>query len=116
MKKWFTYMSQVFCDEKTGQMSFITPQTRFEKTSRLLQEFLNFHENHPEVYEEYKKDILDAFNSGRNLYSIYVVRENNRWSTKRKISNNHAPYYARLFIEEYPEYKSFFRLRPIKKD
>lgn len=109
-------MSQTFCDEKTGQYSFLPPQDRFDKTSKLWQEFLTFHKNHPEIYVEYKLSILDALREGRNIYSIYAIRENDRWTTKRRINNNHAPYYARLFIEEYPEYKSFFRLRATKKD
>lgn len=106
----------MFCDEKTGQLNFLSPQPMFDKTSKLWQEFLDFHGKHPEVYEDFKKDIINAFRSGRKLYSVYVVKENNRWNSKRKINNNHTPYYTRLFIEEYPEYKSFFRLRCIKAD
>lgn len=106
----------MFCDEKTGQLSFVSPQPKFEKSSKLWQQFLDFHRNHPEVYEEYKKGILDAFRSGKDLYSIYALRENDRWDCKRKINNNHSPYYARIFVEEYPQYKSFFRLRTVKKD
>lgn len=106
----------MFCDEKTGQLSFIATAPVFEKTSRLWQQFLEFHKNHPEVYEEYKKDIMEILKSGCDLYSAYLVRENDRWNSKRKINNNHTPYYARLFIEEFPQYKSFFRLRSIKKE
>jgi hypothetical protein len=106
----------MFCDEKTGQMSFVAPAPKFDKTSRLWQEFLIFHKNHPEVYEKYKQEIIDAFRSGKDLYSVQVIMENNRWNERRKIKNNHAPYYARLFIEENPQYKGFFRLRSVKKD
>lgn len=106
----------MFCDEKTGQMSFLTPEPKFDKTSRLWKDFLIFHETHPEVYEKYKEEIINALMSGRELYSVQVIMENNRWDGRRKINNNHATYYARLFIEENPQYKGFFRLRSIKKD
>lgn len=109
-------MSQIFCDEKTGQYSFVPPSEKFDKTSRLWKDFLIFHKSHPEIYEEYKLSILGAVKQGRDIYSIYAIRENDRWNRRRIINNNHAPYYARLFIEEYPEYKSFFRLRKIKKE
>lgn len=106
----------MFCDEKTGQMSFVSPKAAFDKKSRLWQQFLIFHKSHPEIYEEYKKYIMNILQEGRDLYSAYLLRESDRWNSKRKINNNHTPYYARLFIEEHPEYKSFFRLRSVKKD
>ena len=30
-----------------------------------------------------------------------------------KINNNHAPYYARHFMEQNPEHKGFFRTRRV---
>jgi hypothetical protein len=105
-----------YCDEKTGQLSFMPMRSGFDKSTRLWKEFLEFHKNNPHIYENYKQEILSAISSGRELYSISMITEHNRWDKKFRISNNHRAYYARLFIEENPQYKGFFRLRPIKTE
>jgi hypothetical protein len=105
----------MFIDEKTGQMSFVEPRPQFDKSTRLWKEFLDYHSAHPEVYEHYKLEILNAIASGRDLYSSKIINEHNRWDRNYKISNNHTAYYARIFVEENPQYKGFFRFRPIKQ-
>ena len=105
-----------YCDEKTGQLSFTPMQPSFDKTTRLWKEFLDFHKDNPHIYANYKEEILKAIDSGRRGYSISIITEHSRWDRKYKISNNHRAYYARLFIEENPQYQGFFRLRPIKEN
>ncbi|HWY79567.1 MAG TPA: hypothetical protein VNW29_04365 [Candidatus Sulfotelmatobacter sp.] len=106
----------MFCDEKTGQFYLVPPHIKFEKKSRLWEQFLEFHENHPEIYENYKNEILKAINQGREIYSISIITEHHRWDRRYKISNNHRAYYARIFVEEFPEYKNFFKFKSIKND
>ena len=106
----------MFVDEKTGQLSFIEPQPQFDKGTRLWQEFLKFHAANPHIYEHYKEEILKAIQSGRDVYSISIITEHNRWDKSFRISNNHRAYYARMFVEENPQYISFFRFRPIKQE
>lgn len=111
-----TPLARVFTDKKTGQLSFFELSEHFDKSTRLWQEFMDFHTNNPCIYERYKEEIVKAINDGREMYSISIITEHHRWDKKYKMSNNHRAYYARLFIEDHPEYKSFFRLRPIKQD
>ncbi len=104
----------MFVDEKSGQLSFFESPAMFNKDTRLWREFLQFHSANPQIYEDYKKSIFEAIHLGRKNYSISLLTEHNRWDRSYKISNNHRAYYARMFVEENPQYKSFFRLRPIK--
>lgn len=106
----------MYCDEKTGQISFIEPSVEFNKETRLWREFLSFHESNPHVYEQYKNETIEAIANGREAYSSKLITEHNRWDRKFKISNNHTAYYARIFIEENPQYENFFRLRPIRRE
>jgi len=106
----------MYCDEKTGQLSFTEPKIVFNKETRLWKNFLEFHTANPHIYEYYKEKIHKAVQSGRDVYSIQLITEENRWEKRYRISNNHTAYYARLFIEENPQYKSFFKLRPVKRD
>lgn len=105
----------MFVDEKTGQLSFVEPKKEFNKNSRLWQKFLTFHNSNPHIYEKYKEEILKAIQSGREIYSISIITEHNRWDKKYRINNNHAAYYSRIFIEENPQYSGFFKIRPIKE-
>lgn len=106
----------MFVDKKTGQLSLFEVKEDCDKNTRLWKEFMAFHNKHPHIYESFKERIFEAIKEGRDLYAMQTITENDRWDKKFRISNNHAAYYARLFIEDFPDYKSFFRLRPIRKD
>ncbi|CAB4133894.1 hypothetical protein UFOVP264_59 [uncultured Caudovirales phage] len=108
--------TKTYCDEKTGQLSFVPLEASYNKNTRLWREFLEFHSSNPHIYANYKSEILKAIDSGRKVYSISMITEQNRWDRKYSINNNHRAYYARLFIEEHPQYQGFFRLRPIKEN
>jgi len=98
-----------------GQMSIFEEQVRFVKEGDMWKRFQEFHKVYPEVYENFKERIQTKFNTKKKI-SSYIVRENIRMSEDVKIDNNFAPYYLRVFIEEYPQFKRFFRLRTLKKD
>ncbi|HLT41926.1 MAG TPA: hypothetical protein VKZ95_04410 [Sphingobacteriaceae bacterium] len=106
----------MYIDEK-GQYSFVEPNLSYSKDTRLWREFLEFHNRHPEVYDVFEEEVLKASNSGRQKYSIYIIREEVRWKLRKKFkfNNNFAPYYARVFVEKHPKLKELFNFRPIKK-
>lgn len=93
---------------------FIDPKPEFDKSGGLWEEFLEFHNSHPEVYETFKKEIFEAIQRGSEVSSIQLMTEHGRWRSGYKINNNHSAYYSRIFIEENPQYKSFFRIRKLK--
>lgn len=106
----------MYCCEKTGQLSFVEPMTECPKNTRLWRKFLEYHSANPNVYEFYKQQTLEAINSGRELYSSKAINEYARWNSDYRVGNNYTAYYARLFIEDHPQYKGFFKLRAIKTE
>lgn len=87
---------------------------------RLEWDFLKFHDQHPEVYELLKRFALEAIAAGRQQLSIALITERIRWETsviggnEFKLNNNHRSFYARMFMDEFPQYEGFFRTRKQK--
>ena len=78
--------------------------------------FEEFNDEHPEVYEGFKRFALKAMGF-RKHYSADAVLHALRWETmiesgeEFKINNNWSSFYARKFMKECPSYEGFFRLR-----
>lgn len=88
--------------------------------TRLEQDFADFHEKNPKVYELFKRFTFEAIRRGHKHFSSDAVVHRIRWETSVvtttadvdwKINNNLTPYYARKFMQDYPMYKGFFRTR-----
>jgi len=94
----------------------------------MLQKFLEYHNNNPKVYELFKRFTTEVREAGWMQYSARAVIHRIRWHTditirhsplddeKFKICNNHSPFYARMYMEEHPEYPEMFRLRQAVAD
>lgn len=104
-----------YCDEDTGQLSFLPILEKFDKEGEKWNRFLEFHKQNPNVYENFKNRILDLLPSSTRI-SSYFVRECIRANAKIKISNDFTPYYARTFIEEFPHLKGLFVLKKLKRE
>ena len=88
-------------------------------TSKLYAEFLAYHEANPRVYELVKRFASEAIAARHRRFGIAMIWERVRWEVmvKRtapivKMPNNHRAYYARLWLEDHPEYNGkdpFFR-------
>jgi hypothetical protein len=79
-----------------------------------------FDREHPEVWKMFVQFTLDRIYRGFDNYSVNGVFERIRWECAEpsytegeefKLNNNHRPFYARRFMEEYPRYDEFFRTR-----
>jgi len=86
-------------------------------------QFLKFHPKNPKVYELFKKFTFEAIAAGHKNLSAYLIVNRIRWETNVvttdknfKIDNNLIPYYARVFANEYPEHKGFFRTKPLSPE
>ncbi len=85
----------------------------------LEDKFVEFHVKNPDVYALFKKFAFEALKAGRKRLSTKLIIERIRWESyiktqqtdEFKINNNHTAYYARLFMEDYPQYKDFFATR-----
>ena len=97
-----------------------TMKTRHDE---MLEQAKKYHAEHPEVWDAFVDFTFDRIKKGYNNYSVYSIMERIRWDmgqiggdgiTEFKIGNNHRPFYARWFMEQYPEHAGFFRTRQQK--
>tara|TARA_R100001244_G_scaffold54818_1_gene47180 strand:- start:967 stop:1332 length:366 start_codon:yes stop_codon:yes gene_type:complete len=81
--------------------------------------FAEFHSEHPDVYQWVTQFTFELIDRGYENYSIDGVLMRVRWekdiyydtSVGFKINNNFSAFYARMFMEEYPDHEGFFRTR-----
>ena len=83
-----------------------------------IQDFLDYHAANPKIWELFLKFTMQVISRGYRHFGAKCVMERVRWyinvETKEdpwKINNNFAAFYARKFMEMYPEYLGFFRRR-----
>ena len=81
-----------------------------------------WHKENPEFYELFKRFTFQAIQKGHRRLSAWLIVNRIRWETmivttgnEYKISNDFIALYARLFMHEYPDYKGFFRTKPMKR-
>lgn len=83
-----------------------------------LKSCIDYNKTNPDIYEMYKKYAFQAIKSKRDYYSSEMIINRVRWETmvrgkgKFKIANKMKAFYSRLFVLEYPTYKSFFKFKP----
>jgi len=79
-----------------------------------------FDERHPHVRGLFIRFSFEIIDRGFVNYSAQAIFERIRWETDEadvdgksmfKLNNNYVAYYARRFMETYPEYEGFFRTR-----
>ena len=90
---------------------------------QMRKEWEDFHRDHPRVFNLITRYALEGVRRGRKNGSINQIFEVIRWNheigtddQEFKLCNNHRAFYARLFMEEYPQYDGFFRTKPSKGD
>lgn len=84
--------------------------------------FPKYHNENPHIYEAFKKYTFEAIDRGRLYFSSEAVINRIRWDSlisgndKYKINNNYKAFYSRMFMNEYPQHKGYFRTRKSKFD
>jgi hypothetical protein len=97
---------------------FLDDETDWDK-------FLNMHRAKPEIYAEFYSVAETLIERGYVRYSAYGVMHIVRFRVWKpgvdmrpeedfKISNNMIPFYARLFLRDYPEHGDFFQIKEKK--
>ncbi len=94
----------------------------FDKaTSKLEQRFWTFFSANPNVYKLFKQFAFQAINFGHDHLSADLIMHKVRWETSVKtsepdfkINNNHVAYYARKFMDDFPQHEGFFRTRTVE--
>ena len=88
-------------------------------TDRLQQDFWEFHQANPQVFEEFVGLARAMKRTGRRHYSADSIMHKIRFETDLKttggdgfkVNNNHVAYYSRLAMDRYPELRGFFHIR-----
>lgn len=89
-------------------------------TTKIYQDFLDFHEANPEIYKKFAELCFFLYTQiGIRKTGVALVWERMRWdfvletrSTDGfKLNNNHKAYYARLFMNSHPMFRGFFNIR-----
>jgi len=91
-------------------------KTRYDE---MRDQFVAFHRAHPEVFDLFVRFTFELISTSRTHGAAKTIIERLRWETSVvlqrgddfKINNNHAPFYARLFLHRYPQHAGFFRTR-----
>jgi hypothetical protein len=84
--------------------------------------FPQYHMENPHIYDAFKNYTWELIRAGRNYSASKAIIERMRWDSwirgndAYKINNNYAPLYSRMFENEHPAYKDFFRKRKSKFD
>lgn len=89
----------------------MTIQERFEK----------FHSNNPLIYYFFKLFTFEVIAKGHQRFSADAIMHRVRWKTQietdpyqYKINNDYVALYARMFMEDFPQFDSFFETRQRK--
>lgn len=80
-----------------------SPQTRIER------QFVEFHRENPQVYDEVKRRALELYRAGARRVGVALIFEAMRYDhlirtrgEKFKMNNNYRALYARLLLAELP--------------
>lgn len=86
-------------------------------------DFIKYHNENPHIYNMFRHYALEAIKKGHKRLSAEFIICILRWETgarayndSYKINNNVKPFYSRMFLREFPNYKSFFEIRKSKAD
>lgn len=85
--------------------------------------FNKFNELNPHIFEAFEQQALKAINKGRTKISSKLIINWIRWNEflqstdlNFKINDAYQSYYARHFIQKYPQYKDVFELRKLRNE
>lgn len=89
----------------------------------LVAAFREFHAANPHVYELFKRFAFEVIARGHRHYSARAVWYRLRWHVQFetsdpdfKLNDHHTPYYARMFMREFPRHEGFFETRRVQSE
>jgi hypothetical protein len=81
---------------------------------------VEFNREHPEVWRMFVEFTRDRIERGFDHYSARAIFHRIRWETEYpgstegeeyQLNDHHSPFYARAFMNTFPEHRGFFRVR-----
>jgi hypothetical protein len=89
----------------------------------IRQGFNRFNKENPHIFKAFEEQALKAIKNGRTKISSKLIINWIRWheflqsSDKNfKINDAYQSYYARFFIEKYPQYNDVFEFRKLRNE
>ena len=90
--------------------------------SVLEEKFKQFDKDNPHVWDLFVKYTEDVVRAGKKNYSSKAIFERIRWHTdietksdvQFKLSNNHTAYYARKYMDTFPDRQGFFNTKQLR--
>jgi len=85
--------------------------------------FTEYNRNNPSIYAVFDKFTREAIRGGHRKLSAWLVMNRVRWETSIattdaecafKVSNNYIAHYARLWMDNNPEYVGLFNTKALK--
>lgn len=94
----------------------------FMSDSTIQARFVRFHQEYPKVYDLFKSFALQLIKKGHRKVGARMIIERIRWEFATgskddmgfKINNYFIAHYARLFLQENPQYKDYIETRSIR--
>lgn len=86
-------------------------------TLNQVDHFKVYHAENLHIYAAFKSYAFQLIAAGAQQLSAYLIFERMRFESLisgndgYKLNNNYRPYYARLFMQDYPEYEGIFTIR-----
>lgn len=84
----------------------------------VVDRFLTYHRQNPEIYELFKRFAMEAKSNGMEHFGAAAICERIRWhvaverrNDEFKVNNNYRSCYTRLLILDHPEFSDFFQTR-----
>jgi len=90
------------------------------KILKPMKTFQEYDQENPHLWELYKLIAFEFINYGYRKIGSKRICEQIRWHHKvktnepYKIGNNYTAYYARKFVNHFPEYAGLFNFKPLR--
>lgn len=93
--------------------------TEAQTREQMQAKFDAFHAANPHIWALFLKFTREALLSKRKRFGARMIWERMRWYTTieaktsgdYRLNDHWPPFYARLFVQTYPQYEGFFQLR-----
>jgi hypothetical protein len=107
------------------QLDLFADEAAPRRKLTIQERFVRFHAQFPDVYALFKRFAFEVRDSGRAHYGSKGIFERVRWhyatssgggADEFKLNNSFSSRFARLLIEEHPEFEGFFELRRLRAE
>ena len=85
--------------------------------------FNKFNQDNPHIFKVFEEQVFTAINKGRKKISSKLIINWIRWNEflrtqdqNFKINDAYQSYYARYFVEKYPQYNNVFEFRKLRNE